>query len=72
MYVYVHCKGLRCDFLRPKKVTDNVDAPKSVNEVAAALCPLISELRGRHSQRQMAPRLPCSPNISKCQVSDCH
>ena len=72
MYVYVHYKGLRCDFLRPKKVTDEVDAPKSVNAVAAALCPSISELRGRHSQHQMAPRLSRSPSISKCQVSDCH
>ena len=72
MYVYVHYKGLRCDFLRSKKVTDKVDASKLVNAVAAALCPSISELRGRQSQRQMAPRLPRSPNISKCQVSDCH
>ena len=48
----------------PKKVTEEVDAPKSVDAVAAALCPSISELRGRHSQCQMAPRLPRSPNIS--------
>ena len=72
MYVYVHYKGLRWDFLRPKKVTNKVDAPKLVNVVAAALCPSISELWGRYSQRQMVSRLPRSPNISKCQVYDCH
>ena len=52
-------------------MTDKVDAPESVNAVAAALCPWISELRGRHSQRQMTPRPLRSANISKCQVSDC-
>ena len=72
MYVYVQCNGLRRDFLRPKKVTDKVDAPKSVNAVAAAVCASISELRGIHNKCQMAPRLPRSPNISKCLVSDCH
>ena len=72
MFVYVHYKGLRWDFLTPKKVTDKVDTPKSINAVPAALCLLISELRGRHSQRHMAPQRPRSPNISKCQVSDCH
>ena len=71
MYVYVHYKGLRCDFLRPKKVTDKVDVPKSVNAVTVALCPSISELRRRHRQCQMAPRLPRSPSTRKCQVSDC-
>ena len=65
-------KGYGEKILRPKKVTDKVDAPKSVNAVAAALCPSISELQGRHSQCQMAPRLPRSPNICNCQVSDCH
>ena len=53
-------------------MTDKVDAPKSVNAVATALCPSISELQGRHSQRQMALRFPRSPKISDCQVSDCH
>ena len=72
MYVYVRYKGLRCIFLRPKKVTDIVDAPKPVNAVVIALCPSICEPRGRHNQRQMAPQLPRSPNVSKCQVSDCH
>ena len=47
MYVYVHAKELRWDILRPKKVTEKDDAPKSVNAVAPALCPWISELRGR-------------------------
>ena len=28
MYAYVHYKGLRGDFFRPKKVTDKVDALK--------------------------------------------
>ena len=69
MYAYVHYKGLQWNFLRLKKVTDKVGAPKSVNTVAAALCPSMSELRGRHSQHQMVPRLPHSPNISRCQVS---
>ena len=55
-----------------KKVTDKVDAPISVDAVATALYPLISELRGRHSQRQMATRFSCSPNLSKCQAFDCH
>ena len=55
MYVYVHDKELRWDILRAKKVTDKDDAPKSVNPVAPALCPWISELRGRHSQHQMVP-----------------
>ena len=59
-------------FYSLKKVTDKVDAPKSVNAVAAALCPLIPELQGRHSQRQMALLLPRSASVSKCQVSDCH
>ena len=59
-------KGLCWDFLTPMKVTDKVDAPKLINAVAAALCPSISELQGRHSQRQMAPQLPCSPNLNKC------
>ena len=72
MYVYVHDKELRWDILRAKKVTDKDDAPKSVNVIAPALCPWISELRGRHSQHQMVPSPPHSPNISKCQVSDCH
>ena len=73
MYVYyTYYKGLRCDFLTPKKVSDKVDEPKSVNAVAAALCPSISKLQGRYRQRQMAPRHLRSPNISKCQVSDCH
>ena len=72
MYVCVHDQELRWDILRAKKVTDKDDAPKSVNPVAPALCPWISELRGRHSQHQMVPTLPFSPNISKCQVSDCH
>ena len=67
MYVYVHYKGLHWDFLRPKKVTDKVDAPESASAVAAALCFSLAD-----SQRQMVPRLPRSPNISKCQVSDCH
>ena len=58
--------------LTPKKVTEKVDAPKSVDAVAPALCSSISELRDRRSQCQMAPRFPRSPNISKCQVSDCH
>ena len=44
----------------------------NVNAVAAALYPSISELRGRHSQCQIAPRLPRSPDLIKCQVSDCH
>ena len=52
-------------------MTEKVDAPESVNAVADALCPWISELRGRHSQRQMTPRPIHSANISKCQVSDC-
>ena len=60
------------DFLRPKKVTDKVDAPKLVDVVAAALCPSISELRVRHSQRYTAPPFSRSPDLSKCQVSDCH
>ena len=72
MCAYVHYIGLRIDFLRPKKVTDKVGAPKSVDAFAAALCPSISELRGGHSQRQMAPRLPRSPDLSKYQVFDCH
>ena len=55
-----------------RKKKKKVGAPKSVNAVAAVLCPLITELQGRHSQRQMAPQLSHSPNISKCQVSDCH
>ena len=46
---------------------DKVDEPESVNAVEAALSPSISELRGRHTQR-----LPHSPIISKCQVSDCY
>ena len=71
MCVYKHYKGLRWDFLRPKRVTGKVYTPKSVNTLAATLCPSISELWDRYSQRQMAPRLPRSPNISKCQVSDC-
>ena len=45
IYAYVHCKGLRWDFLRRKKVTDKVGAPKSIDADAAALCPSISELR---------------------------
>ena len=53
-------------------MTEKVDAPKSVDVVAAALCPSISELRGRHSQCQMIPQLPCLPDLIKCQVSDCH
>ena len=57
MYAYVHYKGLRWDFLRPKELTHKVNAPKSVDAVAAALCPSISELRGRQSQCQIAPRL---------------
>ena len=51
----VHDKELRWDILRAKKVTDKDDAPKSVNVIAPALCPWISELRGRHSQHQMVP-----------------
>ena len=47
-------------------------APKSVDGAAATLCPSISELRVRHSQRQMAPQLPRSPDLSKSQVSGCH
>ena len=35
-----------------------------VDAVAAALCLLISELRGGHSQCQMTPWLPCSPDLS--------
>ena len=54
------------------KLTDKVRATKYVDVVAAVLCLSISELRGRHSQRQIAPRLPRSPDLSKCQVSDCH
>ena len=53
-------------------VSDKVNAPKSIDAVATALCASISELRCRHSQRQMAPQLPRSPDLSKCQVSDCH
>ena len=49
--------------LKPKKVTNKVDTPKSVDVVAAALCSSISELRDRHSQRQMAPQLPRSPDL---------
>ena len=70
MYAYAHYKGLRQDFLTLKKVTDKVDAHKSAHAVAAALYPSISELRGRHSQRKMAPRFPRSPDLSKCQASD--
>ena len=58
-------KGYAETFFIPKKVTDKVGAPKYVDAVAAALCPSISELLGRHSQRQMAPRLPRSPDLSK-------
>ena len=58
--------------IRRKKVTATVDAPKSVNAVAAMLHPWISELRGKHGQRQMTPRFFRSPNRSKCQLSDCH
>ena len=72
MYAYEHYKVLRWHFLRPKKLTDTVGEPKSVNTVATVLCLLISELRGRHSERQMASGLSHSPNISKCQVSYCH
>ena len=61
----------KCMSMCTKKVTDKVDAPILVNAVSTALCPSISELRGRHSQQQMAPRFNRSPNISKCQVSDC-
>ena len=32
-----------------KKVTEKVDAGKSVDSVVAALCPSTSELSGRHS-----------------------
>ena len=53
-------------------MTDKIDAPKSVDSVAPALCHSIPELRGRHSQRQMAPWLPRSPHLRKCQVSGCH
>ena len=70
-YVYVYHKRLRWNFT-PKKVTEKVDTPKSVDAVTAALCPLISKLRGRWNQCQIAPRLSRSPNISKCQVSDSH
>ena len=49
IYAYIYItKG---DAVRTKKVTDKVEAPKSVDAVTAALCPSISELRGRHSQR---------------------
>ena len=65
-------KGYAETFLERKKATDKVGALKFVDAVAAALYPSRSELRGRHSQRQMAPRLPRSPDLSKCQVSDCH
>lgn len=68
MYTYVQYKGLRLG-LRPKKVTDKINVPKSVDAFATTLCPSISELRGRLSQRQMAPWLPCPPNLNKCQVS---
>ena len=44
---------LQRDFLRPKKVTDKVDALESVDAVAVALCSWISEPRGRQSQRQI-------------------
>ena len=47
MYVYGQYNWLRSDFLRSKKVTGKVGAPKSVNAVAAALCSWISELRRR-------------------------
>ena len=39
IYAYAHYKGPCRDFLRPKKVTDKVGAPKSVNAATAALCP---------------------------------
>ena len=40
--------------------------------LSAALYSLIYELQGRHSQYQVAPQLPCSPDLRKCQISDCH
>ena len=55
-----------------KKVTEKVDAPKSVDEVVAALSPSISELQCKYSQHQMVTWLPRSPDLNKCQVSDCH
>ena len=48
IYAMYITKG-SADFPRPKKVTDKVDMPKSVDAVAVALCPSIFELQGRHS-----------------------
>ena len=71
MYVYVHDKELRWDILRPKKVTDKDDAPNQ--SMSLPQCCALGYLNFEaDSQHQMVPTLPCSPNISKCQVSDCH
>ena len=67
----VHDKELRWDILRPKKVTDKDDAPNQ--SMSLPQCCALGYLNFEaDSQHQMVPTLPCSPNISKCQVSDCH
>ena len=60
MYITKGC----AETLTPNKMTDKVVAPKSVDAVTAALGSSISELRGRHSQCQMVPRLPRSPDLT--------
>ena len=63
MHAYVHFKGLRLDFLQPKKVTSKVNKPKPANAFASVLCSPISELHARHNQRQMTPHLSRLPDL---------